>query len=226
MPATTPIYGLPYQVGTDPPCFGPGTGCDNLESVWCDFAALVEAQLDENDLVIGRTAVSSPLAEIAILRGQGFDPLDPSSQGPDGDFPNGYVPYDIIVADTDNIVVQYQTFPGDTGSTILALSPRRDGIYQVEASIRYFQGGTAEVPSLIIESGAQLGSTGNVDIIAFGSSRSAVGEFSDVRASAVYQFSSSTGPFPRSIRVNLAGTWTADTAVVSSRLAVYWHSDL
>lgn len=226
MPATTPIYGLPYQVGTDPPCFGPGTGCDNLESVWCDFVELVEAQLDENDLVMGRTSTSSPLAEIAISRGQGFDPLNPSEQGFGQDFPNGYIAFDQIIADTDNMVVQYETFPGETGSTILAISPRRDGIYQIDTSMRYFQGSTNEVGSLIVESGAQLGGSGTAVLIAFGSTRTEAFDYNDVRTSALFQFSGSTGPFPRTIRVRLAGLWTADTSVTGARLAVYWHSDL
>lgn len=54
---------LPYFGCDDSPCLNTGSVCDP-STVWCDFAELVEAKLNEFDAAVLRTAGSIPMAWI------------------------------------------------------------------------------------------------------------------------------------------------------------------
>jgi hypothetical protein len=56
MPTCTPVYLLPYPIGSDPPCDVGGT--------LCAFATAVEAELDRLDAVVDRVVDSVPMAQV------------------------------------------------------------------------------------------------------------------------------------------------------------------
>lgn len=58
MPTCTPIYGLPYIIGSDRPC-------DQAET-WCEFAAVVDANLDRLDTVVDRTVDTIPQFQVSV----------------------------------------------------------------------------------------------------------------------------------------------------------------
>lgn len=207
MVAFTPIYELPYQEGSDPPCFGPGTGCDNLESVWCDFAALVEAQLDENDLIIGRTATAIPMARILRTTPQEIF------------FAGENILFDSVQFDTDNMT-QATTDSLSPDEIFLAIVPRRNGHYRVVAAA-VLQGQSASVrdnAGIDINVGAEsFASVGAHETVSYGSFR--------VSAETLYRFSD-TSPAPRFITVKFSGQSLAGLQVFNASLTVYWHSDL
>jgi len=209
VPATTPIYGLPYQVGTDPPCFGPGTGCDNLESIWCDFASLVETQLDQNDAIVGRTGTAIPMARVRLI----------PAPGSASDFflllSNGYLAFDTVVFDTDNMATLPQ-----------GITPQRDGIYHIDASI--------VVNGDPVEAGFDLQFQIVIGVLGFEpdiATLSAVipTSLSNVyRASTLYAFTN-TAPIPRTISIYFGSSQSfpsSNTELLNASLTVYWHSDL
>lgn len=201
MPATTPIYDLPYQVGTDPPCFGPGTGCDNLETLWCDFAEIVEAQLDENDAIIGRTGTAIPMARITYTA----QPGEPNTIFP-GLF-DVQAPFDTVEFDTDNMV------------QLPNIVPRRNGVYRIDASM--FVQSTADI-GFNIEFQIVVGTDFNVATLG------AVVQGDNacrLRASTLYQFTDLT-PAPRIIRLELLSGIDPTATLANASLTVYWHSDL
>lgn len=204
MVAFTPIYDLPYQEGSDPPCFGPGAGCDNLESVWCDFAALVEAQLDENDLIVGRTATSIPMARVRFAPDTTTGPAPSLIEA----FPAGFLAFDTVEFDTDNMA----TLP-------FGITPRRNGIYRIDSSIVIQDPdeiglsatfGTIVGPELQLATLQQVISSSGIGFM---------------RASTLYEFSD-TGPLPRVIQIVERSSIASTAAVLSGSLTVYWHSDL
>lgn len=208
MPATTPIYGLPYMIGSDPPCFGPGTGCDNLVSVFCEFAEIVEGLLDDNDLIIGRTAAAIPMAMIE------FSPETPVDV-------NAFftVPFDTVIFDTDNMVA--------AGSDGFEIRPSRNGQYHIdficsvdEAAIGTFDGQPIRFEISIgnDELAANVG-------IATASSILMANGVTWLRGSTLYQFSN-TAPIPRSVIAEAAGASYPDLTMQYANMAVYWHSDL
>lgn len=206
MPATTPIYDLPYQIGTDPPCFGPGTGCDNLTSIWCDFVTLVEAQLDENDNAIGRTATSKPMASIE---------LKPSTPIVGPSFFDDVIPFDTIIYDTDNIV----TAPSERG---LALEPPRNGVYLLQFEIEFRAPSTDEELTVFTHfDGNNVGTVPFMTAITFEDALVSGWMF----ASQYVQITDSD-PTPRTFRMELGGGWLATSEFIQARLSIFWHSDL
>lgn len=201
MPATTPVYDLPYAVGTDPPCFGPGTGCDNLETLWCEFASLVEDQLDENDLIIGRTATAIPMARL-FLR-----PTTPDNLISPGLFDDGSLPFDTVIFDTDNM------------ATLPYITPQRNGIYRIDATM--FVDDPAE-SGLNTEFQIFIGP--NTDVGSMSAVVPASGQ-DHYRASTLFSFSD-TSPVPRNIGVALQSSIAATAVLISASMTVYWHSDL
>lgn len=212
MPAETPIYGLPYQVGTDPPCFGPGTGCDNLETLWCDFAAIVEQQLDDMDAVAGRTGTAIPMARVL------FSPDNTAGLSPtiSEAFPAGFLAFDTVQFDTDNMA----TLP-------FGITPRRNGRYRIDANINIASSADA---GLQITCAATVGPE-VPPLFPLASLTQVVppsGTFTFVtalRGSTLYEFSG-TGPLPRVIQIEEWGPIASDAQVFSGSLTVYWHSDL
>jgi hypothetical protein len=211
VPATTPIYGLPHQVGTDPPCFGPGTGCDNLESVWCDFASLVETQLDQNDAIIGRTGTAIPMAKVQVIPSQ-------TSTGTTalldmlGD---GYLTFDTVVFDTDNMATLPQ-----------GITPQRDGIYHIDASM-LVNGDPVEV-GFDLQFQIVIGNLGTEPDIATLSAVIPTSTSNVYRASTLYSFSN-TAPIPRTISIYFGSSQSSpsiNTELLSASMTVYWHSDL
>lgn len=109
---TTPDC-LPYFTVDDSPCLNTGTLCDP-STVWCDFAALVDAQLDAFDEVVDRAATSVPLAWVETTT---------PYQTPVGTlFP---VPFDTVRVDTANMV--------DLDLNSSAITVTRSGLYLVDA---------------------------------------------------------------------------------------------
>lgn len=211
MPAQTPIYGLPYMVGTDPPCFGPGTGCDNLVSVFCEFAEIVEGLLDANDLIIGRTATAIPMAMIELDRPD--NPLDVSFLT--------VIPFDTVVFDTDNMAFL-------TASDGFEIRPQRNGHYHIDF-IASVNENTAGDPFAGQIAGFEI-SIGNDELapnvaVATASATLYAGNLTWLRSSTLYEFSD-TAPIPRSIFVNQFFSTFPDLALYYANLAVYWHSDL
>lgn len=206
MPAVTPIYDLPYAVGTDPPCFGPGTGCDNLESIWCDFTSLVEAQLDENDLIIGRTATAIPMARLFVAPASGTQAIDDM-------LADGFLTFDTVIFDTDNMA----TLPR-------GITPQRNGIYHIDATM-LVNGDPTEI-------GAELEFQLSIGTFALEPNVATLaaiipGSTSNIfRASTLYAFSN-TAPIPKTIFLSLnTSVPGAATALLSASMTVYWHSDL
>lgn len=204
MVAFTPIYDLPYQEGSDPPCFGPGAGCDNLESVWCDFAALVEAQLDENDLIIGRTSTSIPMARVRFLPDTVNGPAPTVLEA----FPAGFLAFDSVEFDTDNMA-----------SLPFGITPRRNGIYRIDATMAV---GNADEIGLSTAFATTVGSEPNIATLNQVVPSSG---FLSLRASTLYEFSG-TGPLPRTIRITEWSSIASTATVFAGSLSVYWHSDL
>lgn len=58
MTTCTPLYGLEYAIGTDPPC--------NIGTTLCDFADSVETQLDALDAIVDRTIDTVPMAIVTL----------------------------------------------------------------------------------------------------------------------------------------------------------------
>lgn len=201
MPAFTPVYALPYQVGTDPPCFGPGTGCDNLETLWCDFAEIAEQQLDQNDLIIGRTATAIPMARITRV----FQPGEVNTISP-GVANTGF--FDTVVFDTDNMAV------------LPNIIPRRNGIYRIDADMLVLN------PDEIGQNlEFQIVIGGDFDVATLGAITSQVDAFCRLQASTLYQFTD-TDPIPRVIRLETQSSIAVTAELFSASMTVYWHSDL
>lgn len=205
MVAFTPVYELPYQEGSDPPCFGPGTGCDNLESVWCDFTALVEAQLDENDLILGRTATSIPMARVK------FAP-DTTAESPTlvEAFPAGYLAFDTVEFDTDNMA----TLP-------FGITPRRNGIYRIDATMTLLSTDSGNAATFAVTVGSEFPLISLTQVVP---PSGPYFQFLSLRGSTLFEFDGS-GPLPRTIQIEEWPLVTAES-VLSGSLTVYWHSDL
>lgn len=207
MPAETPVYGLPYQIGSDPPCFGPGTGCDTLESIWCEFAEIVETQLDDIDAIAGRTAAAIPMARVLFSPASGVA-LPTVIEA----FPAGFLAFDTTEFDTDNMA----TLP-------FGITPRRHGVYRIDAAMTLQN---IDEPGLQNTFAATLGP--EFPLISLTEVVPPSGNFFaslSLRGSTLYEFSG-TAPVPRTIRIE---TWSAiagTAEVVSGSITVYWHSDL
>lgn len=205
MVAFTPIYGLPYMEGSDPPCFGPGTGCDNLESVFCDFMRIVETQLDENDLITGRTGTAIPMCQIQVTEGD--TPIDMDANP---------TPYDTVVFDTDNMA----DFSGGTAG----ITPRRNGQYRIE--FEALLGGdytdffviTDFIINITLPAAQSL-------LVPIAISQSLNGEPFGVRASTLWAFTDTT-PTPRKIITSPQFSSPAGITILKATLSMFWHSDL
>lgn len=208
MPAQTPIFGLPYMVGTDPPCFGPGTGCDNLESVFCDFAEIVEGLLDANDAIAGRTATAIPMAMIQII----------AETPVDVDF-FFTVPFDTVIFDTDNMVT--------AGSAGFEIRPQRNGQYHIDFSANVHEDSAGAFAGVAAQLEIVLGNDELAPNVAIATATCILGSSSQgfPLSSTFYQFSN-TAPIPRSIFVQQLGGTLPELKLTAATLAVYWHSDL
>jgi len=209
--AFTPTYALPYQQGTDPPCFGPGAGCTHLNSVWCDFANLVEAQMDVFDGFVGRTATAIPMAKISFTR---------TADTLFSDFVDR-LPFDTVVYDTDDMV--------DFAVSPSAIVPKRNGVYLINFLCFFEQPGADQLIEFQIETASEEEPSdggGTNTTIATGTTRGlAVGPLSHfLRASSQYLFTDVTTP--RAITVsNNQGPYSPPQTSFAS-LEVFWHSDL
>jgi hypothetical protein len=56
MPTCTPIYRLPYPIGSDPVC--------DIHLTFCAFAEAVEVELDRLDALVDRVVDSVPMAQV------------------------------------------------------------------------------------------------------------------------------------------------------------------
>lgn len=202
MPASTLIYGLPYQVGSDPPCFGPGTGCDNLESIWCDFAAIVEAQLDAVDDVVARTATSIPMAGIKLAFPDGQ--ANPSGLPPAGNI----IPFDTVMFDTDNMVQQ-----DDDGFFI---TPRRNGVYLVVVNM-FFRAPVGGASMLVMIDDY------TVPMLSASSYTTTIAQ-NKMTGSQLINYTD-ISPLPRRIKVELLNGFDATSELFEAKLCAYWTSD-
>jgi hypothetical protein len=89
MPTCTPIYRLPYAVGSDPPC--------DIDDTLCAFAEAVEAELDRLDAVVDRAADSVPMAQVRLT----VTTLYPANPG--GGTPST-IAFDTVDVDTADMV--------------------------------------------------------------------------------------------------------------------------
>lgn len=103
---------LPYFEGTDSPCLNTGTVCEP-STLWCDFARLVEARLDEFDAVADSTLTSPPMAWIETTTATVY-----TIGGPEVT-----VPFTTVVVDTNNMVSL------DTNNSVITI--QTDGLYNV-----------------------------------------------------------------------------------------------
>jgi hypothetical protein len=103
---------LPYFTEDDPLCLNTGTVCDP-STVWCDFAELVEAKLDEFDETIQRAADSVPMAWVETTSLFSYVIGDPTRS----------VPFDTVRVDTANMV--------NLDENPSAITVTRSGLYQV-----------------------------------------------------------------------------------------------
>jgi hypothetical protein len=81
MPTCTPIYGLPYAIGSDRPC--------DIGDTFCSFAAEVELELNRLDSVVARTNTAVPMAKVSISTPQALSSL---------------ISFDTVDEDTDDMV--------------------------------------------------------------------------------------------------------------------------
>jgi hypothetical protein len=88
MTTCTPVYGLPCIDGGDAPC--------EQSATWCDFATIVEANLDRLDAVADRAIDSIPMAQVRLTVA--------SSQAASPTGSAVYVSFDTVDVDTDNMV--------------------------------------------------------------------------------------------------------------------------
>lgn len=210
MVATTTTFHLPYQQGTDPPCFGPGAGCTHLNSVWCDFVALVETQMDVVDGVVGRTATVIPMAKITFLRNSQetlvVDPLD-------------RLPFDTVVFDTDDMV-DFSVSPG-------AITPKRNGIYQINFWCLFQQTVLNDLHEFSISIGSEVEpstSGSNHVTVATATTVSAQPLLNTfMRASTQYQFVDVTTPRAVTVSTNQS---PSIPPTIFGALEMFWHSDL
>lgn len=200
MVAYTTNFCLPHFEGTDSPCLNTGTICEP-STVWCDFIAGVEEQLNGIDEILGRTALALPI---------GFISYQPTTAVAVAD----QIPFDTVLIDTDQMV-DLEFFRG--------VIPRRNGVYLIDAVIK-FSGATNDE-----RVGAHI-KVGNVTIpVGFGNpirvataisrGETALGT-TDTRASIAWLFNDS-GPTPRTISV----VTDISRPVTYASLSVYWHSE-
>jgi hypothetical protein len=102
---------LPYFDCDDSPCLNTGSVCDP-STVWCDFATLVDARLDEFDAAVQRTAISTPMAWV-----QATVPTLVVA-----DTPATPIVFDSPLVDTDNMV-NLDTLPS-------SITVNTSGLYQ------------------------------------------------------------------------------------------------
>jgi hypothetical protein len=206
MVAYTTDFCLPYLEGSDTLCLNTGTVCDP-SSVWCDLAALVEAQLDALDAVVARTGDAIPLARVS------YRPDDPTLVGSQVIFP-----FDTVDVDTDNMV-DLTTYPG--------VVPNRNGVYSILAEVALLTTGQVaaeESEMFFIQAGPEtpitpLSSPGVG--IGFQTQRTIAVARNTYSGSALWNVTD-TSPIPRTItlfsRFNL-------NPVISASLTVFWHSE-
>lgn len=208
MVAVTPNFDLPYQEGSDPPCFGPGAGCDNLTSVWCDFAQLVEGQLDAIDSIIGRTTAAIPMAKVSMT-----GPTDSDT----GTSVVTIFPFDTVEFDTDNMT-DLNTAPG--------IRPNRNGIYRIDfrcfftsdgdglRRVAHVAVGTEQEPFSLAMS--------TIPSLVTALTLSSANSTQDIFASGLWLFDDTT-PAPRTVIVDALGE---PIRVLYAALQLTWHSEV
>lgn len=205
MVAYTNPYCLPYLEGTDSLCLNTGTVCEP-STAWCDLVALVEAQLDALDQVVGRTGLSVPLARLS------YNPTTLVA------LPNNTIPFDSVDIDTDDMA-DLTLFNG--------IMPRRNGIYEILLEVNLF----AQTPGAVqhVYSQIRVGNEtfptvlGSEFGVAYGAAVIQPGYDGNLTLSstALWQFTSAT-PVPRTVFATVDST----TALVkSASLTVLWHSE-
>lgn len=201
MVAYTQNFCLPVFEGSDSPCLNTGTVCDP-STLWCDFAAAVEAQLAQFDSILGRTALALPIAFVAYEPDVAVAVTD-------------QIPFDTVNIDTDQMV-DLDVFAGVT--------PRRNGIYLIDTLVRY----TTAIDNAVLQARIKVGNEfipflgAGPDRVATAVTRgaAAIGDV-NIRASVAWKFDD-TSPTPRSISVINGVT----NPISYASLSVYWHSEV
>lgn len=118
MTLTTPLYGLPYQTGSDRPC--------DASEVWCDFANILNSTMGGLKNTLDRIQPAVPVACVGYA-GAGITIGSPNTL---------VIPFNTVFADTDRMV--------DFDFSTRVIFPRRPGIYTISAiGTIYPLGGTA-----------------------------------------------------------------------------------
>lgn len=152
MPTCTPVYGLPYAIGSDRPC--------DIGDTLCSFANEVEIELDRLDGIVDRVVDTIPMAQVrmTVTTTYGTDPggATPAVVAFDTvDFDTADMvnltanPYVIMLPRAGRYIVYFQVF-GTTvgaGNTITAYSSSRIAFqsYIDDASTPIYLNGSAEM---------------------------------------------------------------------------------
>lgn len=201
MVAYTDDFCLPYMECDDLVCVTLGDLCDPI-SPWCQLVNLVEAQLDQFDMIVSRTVDAIPLAQISYYNADSVDIL-------------GEIPFDIVDLDTDGMV-NLDSVPGVT--------PQRNGIYGIHTWMLIAPVATNDFPDVRVFIGNES-APGLTGIPFAGPIRGTTRGFNTaqwVQASGNWPFSD-TSPSPRTIRLvaNSPGL-----GILEAHMSVFWHSDL
>ena len=89
MPTCTPLYGLPYAIGSDRPC--------DIGDTLCDFANAVETELSRLDSIVDRTVDTIPMAQVRMTVTTTY-PTNPGGGTP------AVVAFDTVDVDTADMV--------------------------------------------------------------------------------------------------------------------------
>lgn len=203
MVAYTPDLCIPFFEASDNPCTMLGDTC-NPVSVWCSAMQIVEDHLTDLDTIVARTVTAIPLAMVS------FVPTDPVAGNV-----NGTVPFDIVNLDTDNMV-DLSVFPG--------ITPRRNGIYIINAQVAYAPIIANDFPDVRIFIGNEQAPEqgGALDAGPVQGTTRGFNTLQYVHLSTHWMFND-TSPQPRTVSV--VNTYLTG-AVFEAHLTVAWHSDL
>lgn len=202
MVAHTTQFCLPYFESTDSPCLNTGTVCEP-SSVWCDLVTAIETQLTAFDEIIGRTASALPIAQVSYEPGMTDAPVVV-----------GTVPFDIVDADTDQMV-DLDVFAG--------IIPRRNGVYHIDATALYGTVAANDLPTIYIQVGNETTPDIAGTVIGVGTliTRGDPAVLPFIRASTLWEFTDAT-PDPRFVTLRLP----VSSNLRSATLTVSWHSEI
>lgn len=113
---------IPYFEGPEDICLNTGTVCEP-STVWCDMAALIDAQLTEFDSIVSQQISSFPYVEVAITD----LPYLVDSGGISGT--SQIAIWDAVIGDSDNIV--------DLGADPSTFYLRRSGIWAIRCAVTW-----------------------------------------------------------------------------------------